>query len=161
MPTRTTRFMTFVLSAGTFGLLLQGQSVAAQNRCKDVKANWVDVYTSGSTSSGTITNGGILNGTTLTAYTSGAFSTPVPTTVSYTSELTITTNQGQLKATLVYLYDFPTGYWTALGRISPNTSTGKFAGTTGVLYFNGSTIGSAAPFAYPAQVSGQICPASE
>jgi hypothetical protein len=154
-------FMTLAAAVGTLGVLFQAQSAGAQNKCKDVKATWVDVYTSGSTSSGTVTNGGILNGTTLTAYTSSAFSTPIPTTVSYTSELTITANHGQLRATLVYLYDFPTGLWTALGRLDPNLGTGKFAGAIGVLYFNGRTIGSAIPFTYPADVSGEICLASE
>ena len=154
-------FMTLAATVGTLGVLFQAQSAGAENKCKDLKATWVDVYTSGSTSSGTVTNGGILDGTTLTAYTSGAFSTPVPTTVSYTSELTITTNQGQLRATLVYLFDFSTGLWTALGRVVPNIGTGKFAGATGVLYFNGRTIGSTPPFTYPAEVSGEICLTSE
>jgi hypothetical protein len=152
-----TRKMTLAAAVGTLGLLFQAQSAAAEKKCKEVKATWVDVYTTGSTSSGTVTNGGILNGTTLTAYTSSAFPTPIATTVSYTSDLTITTNQGQLRANLVYLYDFPTGLWTALGHLDPNLGTGKFAGATGFLYFNGRTIGSAPPFTYPAQLTGEIC----
>lgn len=139
------------------GALFQAQSAGVQDKCKDVKATWVDVYMSGNTSSGTVTKGGILNGTTVVTYTSGAFSTPVAGTVSYTSELAITTNQGQLKATLVYLYDFSTGLWTALAGVVPNMSTGKFAGATGVLYFNGGTIGSAPPFTYHADLSGAVC----
>jgi hypothetical protein len=44
-----------------------------------------------------------------------------------------------------------------MGRINPSTSTGKFAGATGVLYFNGKTIGTAIPFTYPSEVNGEIC----
>jgi hypothetical protein len=41
----------------------------------------------------------------------------------------------------VYLYDFPTGLFTILGRINPNTSTGNFARATGALFPSGKTIG--------------------
>jgi hypothetical protein len=156
MHTRTRKLMTLVAVALTFGLL-QGQSALAQSNCKDAKGTWVDVYNGGNTTSGTITNGGILNGTTLTVYTSGAFPTPVPTTVSYTGDLTITANQGQLKTNIVYIYDFPTGLWTAMGRINTGASTGRFAGATGVLYFNGRTTGSAIPITYLSEITGEIC----
>src|SRR5436190_6843842 len=119
---------------------------AAAQSCQQVKATFVDVFNGGLTSSGTITQGGLLNGTTLTVYTPGGNPTPAPTVVSFIAELTITTSQGQLKASNVYLYDFATGQGTAIGHIKPNTSTGKFAGATGVLFLNEtSTTGSSIP----------------
>lgn len=162
MHTRTERLTTFVAVALTFGLFFHGrsapaQSALAQSKCKEAKGTWVDVFTGGNTTSGTITKGGILNGTTLTVYTSGAFPTPVPTTVSYTGDLTITTDKGQLKTSTVFLYDFPTGLWTAMGRINTVASTGRFAEATGVLYFNGRTVGSAVPITYPSEIAGEIC----
>jgi hypothetical protein len=154
--------MTLIAIPLTFGLSLKGQSeLVTQNKCKEAKGGWVDVFTGGNTTSGTITNGGILNGTTLTVYTSAAFPTPVPTTVSFIGDLTIATNQGQLKMNTVYLYDFPTGLWTAMGRINTGGSTGRFAGATGVLYFNGRTIGSAIPITYSSEITGEICRANE
>ena len=151
---KRTRGLAFVL---TCGFLFAGQLLPAESNCKEVKASFVDVYSGGNTTSGTITNGGVLNGVTLTIYTSGASSTPVPTSVSYTADLTITTNQGLLKTVNLFLYDFATGLWTAMGRIDSNGSTGRFAGATGVLYFNGKTIGTATPFTYLSDISGQIC----
>lgn len=110
---------------------------------------------------GTITNGGILNGTTETVYNPAAVFTPDPNVVSYIGELTITTQQGQLKTSNVYIYNFASGLWTAMGRINPETSTGRFAGATGVLYFNGSTTGAFPDESYPSQINGEICLASE
>jgi hypothetical protein len=129
-----------------------------QSKCKGIEnATFIDVYSSGNTTSGTITQGGILNGKTLTIFTSPAFPTPVSSTVSYTGDLTITTKQGQLKTLNVYLYDFGTGFFTVLGRIDPNSSTGRFAGATGVLYINGKTVGTAVPISYPSNITGEIC----
>jgi hypothetical protein len=42
-----------------------------------------------------------------------------------------------------------------------DTSTGKFAGATGVLYFNGKTVGNAIPITYPSDIIGEICFAHE
>jgi hypothetical protein len=158
MSARTSKLMTLI---AVFGLLSLEQSTLAQglnqSHCREVTAAFVDVYNGGNTTSGTITQGGILNGTTTTVYTSGAFPTPIPSTVSYTGDLTITTNRGQLRASLVYIYDFGTGLFTVIGRIDPKTSTGRFAGATGHLFINGKTIGVAIPFTYPADITGEIC----
>jgi hypothetical protein len=155
---RIRKLMTLI---AVFSLLSLEQSTLAQSQnqshCRAVKATFVDVYSGGTTTSGTITHGGILNGTTLTAYTSTAFPTPVPTIVSYTGDLTLTTNHGQLKTSLVYIYDFGTGLFTVIGRIDPKTSTGRFAGATGHLFISGKTIGVAIPFTYPADIIGEIC----
>ena len=136
--------------------------VPQQSKCKEIEAaTFVDVYRGGNTTSGTVTEGNILSGKTLTIFTSAAFPTPVSSMVSYSGDLTITTNQGQLKVLNVYLYDSGTGLFTVLGRIDSNSSTGRFAGATGVLYINGKTVGTAIPFTYPASISGEICLANQ
>ena len=147
-----------------FGLCAAPQSAAADNRCKQVKGTWIDgvpgtPYTG---ESGRITQGGILTGTTVVVYDPAFVYTPNPNFVAYISQLTITTNQGQLTASNVYLYDIVTNdLWTAIGYIDPNTSTGKFAGATGVLYFNGKTIGIYPLAVYTAEITGQVCLARE
>jgi hypothetical protein len=158
----TGKLATRVIGIAVFVLLCFGRPARAQTKCRQIEgATFVDVYSGGSTSSGSVTQGGILNGTTLTVFTSTAFPSPVSTIVSYTADLTVTTNQGQLKTFNVYLYDFGTGFFTVLGRIDPKSSTGRFAGATGVLYINGKTIGTAIPFTYPSDITGAICLANQ
>jgi hypothetical protein len=154
----TGKLTTRIIGIAVVGLLCVGRPAGAETKCRQIEgATFVDVYRGGSTSSGLIAQGGILNGKTLTTYTSAALPTPVSTTVSYTADLTITTNQGQLKSLNVYLYDFGTGLFTVLGRIDPKSSTGRFNGATGVLYINGKTVGTAIPITYPADITGSIC----
>jgi hypothetical protein len=57
----------------------------------------------------------------------------------------------------VYLYNFGTGQFTILARIKSDASTGSFVGATGVLYFNGKTVGST----FPSEISGEICSVNE
>lgn len=127
------------------------------SNCKQVKGNSIEDFSGGLVTTGTITNGGILNGTTEWVYSPAFVVTPNPTVVSYTSELTITTTLGQLKNSNVYLYNFGTGRFTALAQINPHTSTGRFAGATGLLYFNGKTVGST----FPSEIAGEVCFANE
>jgi hypothetical protein len=138
-----------------FNRLASAQS--ANSSCKQVKGNSVENFSGGLVTTGTITNGGILNGTTEFVYGPAFVVTPDPSVVSYTSELTITTIQGQLKTSNVYLYNFGTGQFTILARIKSDASTGSFAGATGVLYFNGKTVGST----FPSEISGEICSVNE
>ena len=58
-----------------------------------------------------------------------------------------------LTTTNVHLYDFATGLFTILARIDPGSSTGIFAGATGVLYASGKTIGG---LTYVAELNGEI-----
>ena len=62
----------------------------------------------------------------------------------------------------VYLYDSATGQGTVLGYINPKTSTGRFAGATGTLFFNETkTVGTSVPFTYLYDISGQVCLAGD
>ncbi len=135
---------------------------SAKSKCKQAKGEFIDVLTSLGTT-GTITNGGILNGTTETVYNPAFVFTPNTdfTVVSYIGDLTITTHQGELKTSNVYIYNFASGLFTAMGRINPDTSTGRFAGATGVLYINGNTIGVFPDQSYPSNIAGEICFANE
>jgi len=153
--------MTLVAAMWTVGLFALQQPAFAEGKCQEVEAKFVDVYNGGNSTSGTIAHEGILNGTTLSVYTSAAFPTPVPTIVSFTADLSITTKRGQLKTGNVYIYDFATGLFTVLGRINPNASTGIFTGATGVLFISGKTIGKSIPFTYLSDITGEICFAKE
>lgn len=137
-----------------------GQPASESEKCKQVKGAWFDGV-AGSTytgQSGTITQGGVLNGSTVVVYNPAFVVTPNPNFVAYISELTITTNRGQVRTSVVYLYDIVTNdLWTAIGYIQPNSSTGKFAGATGVLYFNGKTLGTYPLAVYTSEITGQIC----
>ena len=150
------------IATATLSVFALSQGWAQAPNCHEIEsATFVDVYSGGNTTTGKITQGGILNGNTQTIYNSGAFPTPVSTTVSYSGDFTLTTNQGQLRALNVFLYDSATGFFTVLARINPNLSNGRFAGATGVLYINGKTVGTAIPITYPASLSGRICLANQ
>jgi hypothetical protein len=82
--------------------------------------------------------------------------------VASIAELIIATRHGQLKTSNVYLYDnAKMNLWMAMGFIDPKASTGRFAGATGVLYFNGKTIGTYPLAVYPSNITGQICSSRE
>ncbi|MGH9961836.1 MAG: hypothetical protein ACREBC_32685, partial [Pyrinomonadaceae bacterium] len=135
----------------------QEQSKSAQSahsRCRRAKGKLSEVSNPTGTT-GRITRGGILNGTTELVFTSGVLATPDPTTVSYTDDFTITTKQGQLKISDVGLFDFATGLFTTIGRINPTTSTGRFAGATGVLFTSGKTTDGGETF--QSRITGEIC----
>jgi hypothetical protein len=114
-------------------------------------ANFIEV--------GVITNGGILNGTTEYVFdpATGSVRVTDPDVVSWFSAFTLTTKRGELKAHNVFLYNLVTGLWTSMAQINPATSTGRFARATGILYFNGSTIGVVPDSSYPSDVLAHIC----
>ena len=142
----------------TFCLFSFEQSTLAQlslhNNCRQVKGNLIEVGNPNGTT-GTITNGGILNGTTELLYTSGILPTPDPDVFSYTTAVTITTRYGQLKTGNVGIFDTGTGVFSEIGRINPKTSTGRFAGATGVLFTNGRTTDGGVTF--QSRIGGEIC----
>jgi len=155
---RTRTQMMLVAAVWTAGFLSLQQLAFADGQCEEVRARLIDIYSGGPNTSGTVTNGGFLNGTTSTVFPPAFVVTPDPNVVAYTGELTITTGHGLLKTSNVYLYNSVTGQGTALGRINPSTSTGRFAGATGVLFLNlPKTIGTSIPFTYPQDVTGEIC----
>jgi hypothetical protein len=132
-----------------------------QSNCKQAKGDAVVVAVGAGPASGPITNGGDLNGIVTQVFTSAPFPTPDPTIVSFAGGLTITTNQGQLKASVVNLFDFSNGVGSSQARINPVTSTGRFAGATGFLFFSGVGTTTTSAFTDHLEISGQICYAPE
>jgi hypothetical protein len=154
MNTKPRMLLTLPALVLTFCLFSPEQPTSAQStsNCMKVKGTILDVGTSNTTT--TITNGGILNGTGETVYGPDFVFTPDPTTVSFTADTTITTNRGILKTHNVYIVDFAIGLGTALYRIDPSTSTGIFAGATGVLYLNANATDFSAVVS---AMTGEIC----
>ena len=132
-----------------------------QHDCREIRAESIE--TVGDVAKfiqiGVITNGGILDGTTEYVFdpATGSVRVTDPDVASWFSVFTLTTKRGELKAHNVFLYNLVTGLWTSMARIDPATSTGRFAGATGVLYFNGSTIGVFPDSSYPSDVLAHIC----
>ncbi len=151
--------MTRATAVVALGLFSLAECAWGQSNCKQAKGDAVVVAVGAGPASGPITNGGGLNGTVTQVFTSAAFPTPDPTIVSFAGDLTITTNQGQLKASVVTLFDFSNGVGTSQARINPASSTGRFAGATGFLFFNGQATASS-PFTDHLEIAGQICYAS-
>ena len=144
-------------AAAILGLALfsMSHSVWGQSNCKDVKGRMVQVV-SGMTISGPVTNAGDLTGTAATVFFGPPFPTNEPNTFSFTFDVTITTHEGELKARFVNVYDNATGVTTGQGRVDAAASTGRFAGTTGILFLSGTTP-SFSPFTVDLDLSGKIC----
>lgn len=139
------------------------QSVSAQtavSNCRQFNGMTVSVFdpVTGIVS-GPITNAGILNGPSedVINFAAGFVFTPNPTVVSYTSDLTITTIHGQLRASTVTTQSVVTGVGNEWGHINPTTSTGKFAGATGMIFLNFKPIGDPSIGPYEGQITAEIC----
>jgi len=159
MKATSRKFMALVAVVLTLCLFSSEQTtsaLSARSNCRNVNGTSSEVGNPTGTV-GRITNGGILNGTTQLFYTSGILPTPDPTAFSYTTVVTITTNKGQLKTSNVGVFETETGLFrfSEIGRIDPNTSTGRFAGATGVLFTNGKTIDGGGTF--QSLIIGEIC----
>jgi hypothetical protein len=130
----------------------------SSDSCRQAKGQWRDSLNASGGTSGTITKGRMLNGTTETVDNPAAVFTLDPNVVSFVAETTVTTNRGLLVTNNVYIYNLVTGLGTALATISSNASTGRFAGATGVLYFNTTeTIGVPPDQSYVSTITGTIC----
>ena len=167
MNAKTRTVMTVVSVMLILGLFALEQSTSAQSpisNCKKLKGTSVQVFdpVTGIVS-GTVTNAGILDGTLEDVINSdaGFVLAPDPNVVTFLSDLTITTVNGQLKASPLTAFNFVTGFWSEFGNINPNTSTGRFAGATGVIFFSGKSIGNIDTGPFKAQITGEICFANE
>lgn len=156
MNAKTRTVMTLVAVMLILGLFSLGRTTSAHSpHCRQVKGNLMDVSTPNGVV-GTLTKGGLLNGTYELLNHMGPISTPDPNTISYTLDFVLTTNhQGQLKSSDVGIYDFVTGVFSEIARINPNTSTGRFAGATGVLITSGKSTDGGATF--QSEITGEIC----
>jgi hypothetical protein len=138
------------------------QRSLAENNCKEVKGKSVEAFNPASNAAtGNITDGGWLDGTTVSAFNSQGVATHDPTEFNFTSTFTLTTDQGQLKGSRNFILDLVTGQGVSMVKIDPATSTGIFAGATGVLFLNllKSTTVTVGP--YYEVVGGQVCFAAQ
>lgn len=154
MPLGFRRRVTLVLVALTIGLFVLAQPVAADD-CTRVKGNLFVAANVDGTTSGAITQAGKLNGVTHAAFTSVVPSGEDPATLLYTSNFSITTNKGVLKAHNAGSFTTTLGLFHEISQIDPDTSTGVFAGATGVLSIRGTTADGGATF--QAAITGNIC----
>lgn len=147
------------------GLLIASSNSAKataseKNNCKTIRGNGVQTFDPATgVVSGPVTNSGILDGDLEDAIDFGAgfIFTPNPTVVSYTTNLTITTIQGQLKASPVTTQSILTGAGAEWGEINPSTSTGKFEGATGIISIVFKPVGDPSVGPYTAEVTVDIC----
>jgi hypothetical protein len=110
-------------------------SASAGGNCRDAKGNFVEVFNpQNNLNTGTIFNAGWLNGATEGVVDTAGFLTPDPNKFSYGSPISIATRKGVLKGRRVFVSDIVTGFGMDMTDIDPKTSTGMFAGATGVLY---------------------------
>ena len=167
MNARKVTMIAAVLGLGVFALeesaLAQEEKIVAQSRdfsCYSIKAEAYDTWPgAGNVSTGVIARSGLLNGTTRYVYDTDAFPTPDPDMVTFGAELTLTTNHGVVKARVVNLFNGATGIWTSIATIDPGTSSGRFAGAKGTLWYpNGTSINlDNGAQVYPSDVTGHIC----
>ena len=112
---------------------------------------------------GQVTNAGILNGTMedVINFDAGFVFTPDPNVVAYTTDLTLTTSHGQLKVSPVTTQSIVTGAGAEWGKINPDTSTGIFAGATGMIFISFQPVGDPSIGPYEAEITGEICFAND
>ena len=133
---------------------------SANSNCRRINGRSVSVFDPATgVASGPVTNAGILNGTAedVINFGAGFVFTPDPSVVTYLSDLTITTIHGQLKSSAVVTQSIVTGDGTEWGNINPDTSTGIFAGATGVIFFTFKLVGDDPNGPFVSEMTGEIC----
>ena len=99
-----------------------------------------------------IRGGGLLQGTTAAAF---VITDPTPPTFAFNGDLTFTTNRATLTVALVGDLDVMTGDFSASGPVI--ASTGKLAGASGTLAFNGVQDLADPAGSFTETVRGEIC----
>lgn len=135
-------------------------SQSANSNCKKLKGRSVVVFDPATgITSGTVTNAGILNGKLeeVINFGAGFVFTPDPNVVTYLADSTIITRRGQLKSSAVITQSIVTGDGTDWGYINPVTSTGIFAGATGVIFSTFRLVGDDPNGPYVSEITGEIC----
>lgn len=161
-------FSLFHLPPSTFAQSARGfmrtigstaQPASANSNCKKINGRGVQVFDPATgVVSGPVTKSGILDGTLVDVINFGAgfVFTPDPNVVSYTTNFTITTIQGELKASPVTIQSIVTGAGAEWGHIDPN-STGQFAGATGTISVVFKPVGDPSVGPYEAEINADIC----
>jgi hypothetical protein len=159
--------LSVALLAAEESALAQEERDVAQSQdfnCSAINAQAHDTWPgAGNVSTGVIRHSGRLNGTTQYVYDTDGFTTPDANMVTFGAGLTITTRHGMAKARVVFLFNIATGIWTSIATIDPNTSTGRFVGARGTLWYpNGTTINlDNGAQVYPSDLTGHLCLATQ
>ena len=161
--TRKLAMLVAVLTICLFSLE-QASAQSPLSSCKKIKGSGVQTFDPATgIVSGPVTNAGVLNGTLedVINFAAGFVFTADPNVVSYTTDLTITTINGQLKASPVTTQSVVSGAGAEWAHINPNTSTGRFAGATGMIVISFKPVGDPSVGPYEAEFSGEICYAND
>ena len=165
MNARRMAVMTVAVCVGWFAMeesaLAQEENERSRRfRCYTVTGEARDTWPgAGNVSTGVMTTSQFLKGTTQYVYDTDPFTTPDPDTVTFGADFTLTTTRGILKARVLFLFNFAGGPWTSIATIDPDTSTGRFAGARGTLWFpKGKTVNlHRGGQTYPSDVTGRLC----
>ena len=145
------------------GQLEASETPLGKSNCKRIRGSGVQVFDPATgTVSGPITNSGLLDGDLedVINFGAGFIFTPDPTVVTYTTNLTITTLQGQLRVSPVTTQSIVSGKGNEFGNVDPVTSTGRFAGATGTIWISFQPAGDPSVGPYEAELLAEICFAS-
>jgi hypothetical protein len=115
-----------------FGTLVMISPAQAAVSCHKINATGTGQDFGGGVTHANINGGGLLNGTTVGNFTVIGFSPPV---ASFIGTVEFTTKQATLTVTIAGILDVTTGEFSASGSVS--SATGKLAGATGTLLFDG------------------------
>jgi hypothetical protein len=162
MNAKTKKFTMLVAALLTISFFFAEQTAAQSNNktCKKIHGGGTQVFDPATgIISGPINSSGLLNGTLedVVNFAAGFVVTPDPTVVTYTTNLTITTVHGQLKSSTVSTQSLVTGIGTEWGHLNPDSSTGRFAGATGMIFITFKPVGDPSIGPYEAEFSGEIC----
>jgi hypothetical protein len=142
---------TFLGSVMTLVLLTVG-SVQAGPSCHKIDATGVGQDLGGGITTAQINDGGLLQGTTAAAFAVIGF-TP-PSTVLIGGSVTFTTNRATLEVPGMGTFDVSTGQFTFASAAAP-TGTGKLAGATATLAFDG--VENLATGSFVETIEGVVC----
>lgn len=138
----------------------QVSTPSVNSNCKKIRGDSIGGFNPVTgTVSGPVTNSGLLDGELedVINFGAGFWFTPDPTVVAYTTYLTISTIHGQLSASMVTTQSVVTAAGAEWGQINPNTSTGRFAGATGLISIVFKPVGDPSVGPFEANITADIC----
>jgi hypothetical protein len=132
------------------GALASGGFAQAAESCHKINAKGIGQNNGDFTTDATIIGGGLLNGTTHASFTLTGFSPPI---ASFTGSIVVMTHTGSLTTSVNGTLDIVTGEFITAGGVIGGT--GKLAGATGTLVFQGDQDVTTGQFTE--QVTGVVC----
>jgi hypothetical protein len=140
-----------VISVMALVLLMAGSAQAGPS-CHKIDATGIGQDQGGGITTAQISDGGLLQGTTVGAFAVVGF-TP-PSTVLIGGSVTFTTNRATLEVPGMGTFDVSTGQFTFASAAAP-TGTGKLAGATATLVFDG--VENLATGSFVETIEGVVC----